>query len=566
VRLSYASSVIFSAALAGIVLIVIPLAAAVWMSFMAGMPGLGEYTLANYEQVLLDPFGYQVLFNTLIFALGSTAIALAVGAPLVWAAARTDLPLRHLIGLLLGMILVIPGFLQAMGWALMLSPNIGVVNRFLMQIFGLEEAPLNIYSIAGMTFAQGLSLVPSAYFILLPVFTAMDGTFEEAAYLSGASKLRTFYRINAPLAAPALVAAAIYLFVLAFALFEVPAVLGFPNRIFVFSTMLYFLVHLQQGALPEYGLAAAYGSVVMILSLIMAGYYATLIKHNRKYVTITGKGRRANIVSLGKWRPLAASLVTLYLFLALLLPFLILVYYSLLPFFKPLSLDTLSSLTLQNYINVYTRQGLRPLVNTGFLIAFVPVVVVLLAVPISWIVIRSRLRSRLIIDSIAFLPLAIPKIVLAVSLLYLALLGRQYLSIYGTVALVAAAHVIAFMGFATRTLNGAIIQIHPELEDAGRTSGASMLRVLRKITTPLLTPALLATWFWVMLLSFREVTMAVILSSADSMVLPAQIWILWNRALPHEAAAAAVIFAMLALLLMLVMRRLIQRFATLGGF
>jgi iron(III) transport system permease protein len=566
VRLSYASSVILSAALAGIALILIPLVAAGWMSFMAGMPGLGEYTLANYQQVLLDPFGYQVLFNTLIFALGSTAIALAIGAPLVWSVARTDLPFRHVISLLLGMILVIPGFLQGMGWALMLSPNIGVVNRFLMQIFGLEEAPLNIYSIVGMTFAQGLSLVPSGYFILLPVFTAMDGTFEEAAYLSGASKLRTFYRINAPLAAPALVAAAIYLFVLAFALFEVPAVLGFPNRIFVFSTMLYFLVHLQQGALPEYGLAAAYGSVVMILSLITAGYYSTLIKHNRKYATITGKGRRANIVSLGKWRPLAATLVTLYLSLALVLPLLILIYYSLLPFFKPLSLEVLSSLTVQNYINVYTRQGIRPLFNTGFLIIFVPVVVLLLAIPISWIVIRSRLRSRLIIDSIAFLPLAIPKIVLAVSLLYLALLGRQYLSIYGSVALIAAAHIIAFMGFATRTLNGAIIQIHPDLEDAGRTSGASMFRVLRRITVPLLSPALLATWFWVMLLSFREVTMSVILSSADSMVLPAQIWILWNRALPHEAAAAAVIFATIALLLMLVMRRLIQRFATLGGF
>jgi iron(III) transport system permease protein len=330
--------------------------------------------------------------------------------------------------------------------------------------------------------------------------------------------------------------------------------------------MLYFLVHLQQGALPEYGLAAAYGTVVMILSLVMAGYYSTLIRHNRKYVTITGKGRRATIVSLGNWRPLAAGLVITYLFLALVLPLLILIYYSLLPFFKPLSLETLSSLTLQNYINVYTRQGLGPLLNTGFLIAFVPAVVVVLAIPISWIVIRSRLRSRLVIDGIAFLPVAIPKIVLAVSLLYLALLGRQYVPIYGSVALVAAAHIIAFMGFATRTLNGAIIQIHPDLEDAGRTSGASMLKVLRKITAPLLSPALIATWFWIMLLSFREVTMAVILSSADSMVLPAQIWILWNRALPHEAAAAAVMFAVIALMLMLLMRRLIQRFTIVGGF
>ncbi len=566
VRVSSALFPILGVAVVGIVLILVPLLATGWISFMVGVPGLGEYTLNNYQQVLLDPFGHRVILNTLIFALGSSTIALALGAPLAWTVARTDLPFRHTIGLLIGMILVIPGFMQGMGWALMLSPNIGMVNRFLMGVVGFEEAPFNIYSLGGMIFAQGLNIVPPAFFMLLPALMGMDASLEEAAYLSGASKVRTFFRVNLPLAAPALVAAAIFVFVLSFALFEVPAVLGFPDGIFVFSTMLYFLVYLQEGALPEYGLAAAYGSIVVIVSLLMAAYYSAILKRSRKYATITGKGRRAKILELGKWRPLVLSFVLLYFTLALVLPLVVLIYYSFIPFFQLPSAEVLSKLTMDNYINVFGRQGPTPFINTGILITLVPIAVVLIAIPISWIVVRSRIRSRFIMDNIAFLPLAVPRIVLAVSLLYLALMARNFLPIYGTIALIAAAHIIVFMSFATRTLNAAMMQIHPDLEDAARVSGASIVRVLKRVTAPLLKPALFATWFWVMLLSFREVTVAVMLSSAESIVLPAQIWILWNRALPHEAAAAAVILALIALAVMLLLRRLIQRLFTPGGF
>lgn len=563
---SFALFPVLAVAVGGVVLVIVPLLATGWISFMVGVPGYGEYTLANYTQVLFDPFGYRVFMNTLLFAIGSTAMALVVGAPLAWSVARTDLPFRHSISFLLGMILVIPGFLQAMGWALMLSPNIGIANRLLMETLGLDDAPFNIYSLGGMTFAQSLSLVPPTFFILLPIFLGMDSSFEEAAFLSGASKTRTFFRINLPLAAPSLVAAATYVFVLAFSLFEVPAVLGFPDRIFVFSTMLYFLVYIQQGTLPDYGLAAAYGSIVMCMSLLMATYYSRLVKQGSRFATITGKGRRSRILSLGKWRVLACTLVSTYFLLALVMPMLVLIYYSLLPFFKLPSWDVFSSFTIKNYVNVYSRQGPGPLINTGILITVVPLVVLLVSTPISWIVVRTRMKGRFVMDNIAFLPLAVPRVVLSVSLFYLALMGRDVLPIYGTISLIVIAHIIAFMGFATRTLNGAIIQIHKDLEDAARTSGASIIRVLIKVTAPLLRPALFSAWFWVMLLSFREVTMAVMLSSADSIVLPAQIWVLWNRALPHDAAAAAVLLAGIALILMLMTRRLIQRFSTPGSF
>lgn len=565
-KTSRASVPVIGVALTGVLLILGPLLATLWVSFMLGIPGQGEYSLDNFRRVFFDPFGYRVILNTLIFAVGATGMALIVAAPLAWAVARTDLPFRHSVSLMLGMILIVPGFLQAMGWALMLSPNIGIVNRLLMELFDLEQAPLNIYSLGGMTFAEGLSLVPPAYFIISPVFIGMDGRLEEASFLSGASKARTFFRINLPLAAPALVAAATYVFVLAFAVFEVPVVLGFPDRIFVFSTMLYLFVHFQQAGLPEYGVAAAYGSVVMLASLLMAVYYSRLISHGRRYATITGKGRSSRTLALGRWRPLASAMICLYFLLALGLPVTVLVYYSLLPYFQLPSLAALSSLSLQNYVNVYTRQGARPLINTAMLVTVVPVVVLVIASAISWIVVRSRMRARFIIDNIAFLPIAVPRIVLAVAILYLALLARNLLPIYGSIFVIAIAHIVAFMSFATRTLNGAILQIHTDLEEAGRLSGASLSTVLRRITAPLLKPALFAAWFWVMLLSFREVTMAVMLTSADSVVLPVQIWNLWNTALPHQAAAAAVILALIALFLMLLMRRFIQRLFTPGGF
>src|SRR5262249_30173649 len=149
------------------------------------------------------------------------------------------------------------------------------------------------------------------------------------------------------------------------------------------------------------------------------------------------------------------------------------IYFSLLPFFQLPSVQTLQSFTLKNYLNLLDIAGPTPFLNTGLLIAIVPVTVVLLATPMSWIIVRSRLPWRFAIDAIAFLPVAVPRMVIAVAILYLALFTRPIVPLYGTIFIIAVAHVVIFMSFATRTLNGAMIQIHPELEEAGLLSGAS---------------------------------------------------------------------------------------------
>ncbi len=543
--------------------VLVPLLASFWIGFLEGVPGSNQYTLGNYLQVFGDPFGHRALWNTILFAIPTTLICMVLAVPLSWVVARTDLPFKQVFVLLMGLVLMIPGFIQGMGWAALLSPKIGIINRLIMDTTGMLHPLFNIYTLKGMIFVQSLNLVPPAFFILIPVFSSMDATLEEAGYQCGARRLRVFFRINLPLALPAIAAAGIYVLVLAFSLFEIPAVLGFPHRIFVFSTMIYVLISTGSG-IPSYGLAAAYGSILIILSVFLTVQYSRILRQSHRYATISGKGRRVGVLRLGRWRRTIVGVVSFYFLLSVGLPLLMLVWISLLPYFQVPSMKALSQVSLNNYYDLLDMTGFDPFINTGILIALVPAAVVLLAVPVSWIVVRSHFAGRFVMDATMFLPTAVPRIVLAVSVIYLGLMIRAFIPIYGTILFIGAAYIMMYLSFATRAMNGAMVQIHRELEEAGYVSGASQVRVILRVTAPLLRPALFFSWLWVMLLTFREVTVALMLISPTNMVLPVLIWNRWNEAHLPEAAAVAVLLTSVALLLLLIGRNGLRRMAVPG--
>lgn len=554
---------VLSLAVVGTLYVLTPLLATFWISFLEGVPGSHQYTSGNYLQVLTDSFGHRALWNTVIFALPTTLLTMSLAVPLAWLVARTDLPMKQVVVLAMGLVLIIPGFIQGMGWSALLNPRIGVINRLIMDATGMQNPPFNIYTLQGMIFVQSLNLVPSAFFVLVSVVAGMDASLEEAAYLSGVGKLRTFFRINLPLALPAIAAASIYVLVLAFSLFEIPAVLGMPRRIFVFSTMVYLLTNTGSG-FPAYGLAAAYGSILMALSIFLTLQYSRILRQSHRYVTITGKGRRVGILRLGRLRGLMVALVSLYFFFSLGLPLLMLIWMSLIPFYQVPSIKALSTVNLDNYVNLLDKFGSNPFINTGIIILLVPLAVILLAIPISWIIVRSRVPGRFLMDGLVFLPLAVPRIVLAVSIMYLGLIMRPFIPVYGTVLFIAAAYVVMYLSFATRAMNGAMAQIHRELEEAGRVSGVALVRVILRVTAPLLKPTLFFSWVWVMLLSFREVTVALMLSSPTNMVLPVLIWNRWNEGQLPEAAAVAIMLTLIAVFLLLLGRKGLQRMAITG--
>lgn len=518
-------------------------------SLRTGLPGQQTaLTAANYVQAFSDPQTYVVLLNTVFFAAGTLAVTFLFTLPIVWFMSRTDLPCKGLFYVLMSLVILMPVFLKIIGWVLLASPSIGILNEVVSNIFGLDEPLFNIYSIPWMSFVQGISFVPLAFFMLSAAYQAMDPALEEAAYTGGVGKLNTLLRINVPITLPAILAVVIYVTVLAITVFETPALLGLPSRIFVLSSRIYFAVS-PQASLPNYGLAGAYGAILLVAAFLFGYFYFRVLRQGRKYTVVTGRGYRPKLLELGKWKPIAVAFVLFYFTLALFFPFLALVWSSLLPYFQVPSMEALSQITLDNYRTIGEYAPVRPFLNTGILIVFVPTLAVLLSTLVSWVVVRTQFRFRGFLDTLAFLPHATPHILLAVALAYLALVYPNLLPIYNTMWIIILAQAIAYIAYGTRTMNGAMIQIHQELEEVGKVSGASALTILRVIIVPLVRPAMLNAWLWIMLLSYREVTMALTLQGPGNMVVSTLVWQTWiNGWVPQVGALGVLIILVMAVL------------------
>ncbi len=547
-----------------VIFIGLPVAMVIIMSLRTGFPGEAvPFTLENYATVYLTQRTYEVLLNTVFFAVSSVAITLLIAVPLVWILMRTDIPFKKSIYVLLTIGILIPVFLRTIAWILLLSPRIGLVNKWLQEMFALSDPPLNLYSLTGMAFVQGVSFVPGAFFMLAAAYRSMDPSLEEAAYTAGVSKLRTFLKINIPITWPAIAGVMVYLFMTALAVFEVPAIIGLPARIHVLSSLIFTSTTPSTG-LPDYGMAGAYGAIMLILGLTLAYLYVRLVKQGKKYTVITGRGYRPREIALGKWKWAALAFVFVYLSIEVFIPFSVLLWASLLPFLQLPSAEALSSLTLKHYVEMPNHVGVRPFVNTLILMFAVPTITMILSVLVSWVVIRTQVSWRGFLDTLAFVPHAVPGILMAVGLAYLGLAHRDYFPIYGTVLIIIVAHTINWIAYGTRTTNSVMIQVHRELEEAGRVAGASSPRVLWKIVLPLIAAGVLNSWVWIGMLSYREVTMALTLMTRNNVVISTIVWQFWGSGWVPQVAALGVILILFAAVVVGAIRLVLSRIGEIG--
>jgi iron(III) transport system permease protein len=513
----------------------------IWMSLRTGVPGQASaYTLTNYVTLLGDSYTYRVMTPTLIFATVTIVVSVPLGFIFAWLIERTDMPGKSVAMTILSIGILFPTFLKAMGWVFLLHPRIGVINIFFMQLFGLAKAPLNIATVPGIGFVQGMTLVPLAYVMISAALRSMNPALVEAASVHGVSQWRTLVRIELPLIWPALFSAVIWMLTVAIAAFDVPGVIGMANNIFTFSTAIYFMINPNEG-LPRYGLCGAYGSIMVCVSLILMIPYFRALKQSHRYQIISGKSYQSRPVLLGRWWWLAWGLLSGYFLLAFVLPLLAIFWVSLLPYVQAPSWQTLKVISFERYTQVAFDSALLGAAwNTLLLMVIVPTAIVIICVAISWIVTRSRMRARVVLDAIAFLPHPVPHILFALAIAYLALLISNIIPLYGTIYVLMAVYVVCWISFGTRVLNNSMIQVHRELEEAAQVGGASTFRILFKVIAPLIKPGLVYAWIWTSLSAYRELTMAVFLSSPKSQVLSTYIWGQWHGGGLGDAAAIAI--------------------------
>jgi len=528
-RLRFEHVVMGAAIVSLIVLVVLPLL----FLLIGSVKGEQGMSLEHFSEVLSGRLYLNALKNSLILGAWTGLFSLVIGLVLAWAVSRTDVPAKPLLQVTATLSYLSPPFLTAIAFTYLFSPNAGLINVLMRDVVGLPSLTFNIFSMPGLVLVTVMHTFPFVYLLASSALLSVDASYEEAAQILGASKLRTAFSITAPLVAPAILSGTLLAFVNAIALFGSQAIIGLPGRIVTLPTRIYALFDYP----PEYGLASAL-SLVFVLITIVALYLQRAFLARRSYVTLAGKGSRPQLMRLGVFRWLLLGFAVLLFMVSIIAPYATLIAVS---FSKSWGLDFWKGLTLANYKFILFDYNVtqRAILNSLMLATVAATIAVLLGAVIGWIDLRTRIPGRKLLDYASLIPLGLPGIVVAVALIQFWL--AMPVALYGTLAILLLAYVGRYIPLGVRAANASLRQIDPSLEESAQILGASWTTTMREVTLPLIRPGLFAGWLLVFVPVIQELSASILLFSSSSITLAVAVYNLYETGYIEPVAALAMI-------------------------
>lgn len=512
---------------------------------------LGEvqgWTLNNYLNVFLNGTETLDLVTTsLVFAVGSSLLALALGGALAWVVTRTDMPGRSAIEMIVIANLAVPGLLIAISWLLLLSPR-GTFSSI------VSALGIKVSSLPGMIFVEGISQIPITFLLLKAMFLSQDSTMEEASQVSGVAPRTTLLFVTLPLALPGILSVLILNLVRTLEAFEIPAVIGLPGGVRTFVSRIY---ELTSGIPPRLGGAGVFSVLLIALLGLALTLNAWLLKNQRRFESVKGKSSRRTLLPLGRYRLLFTIASFVFVGFAFLLPMLMLLWVSLSPYYSVVSLGAIERVTLENFIGILELSSVQhAFLNSLRLAAVAATIVIVLSALVAWILVRTRTRLRPLFELLGNASLAVPGIVMGLTILtvYISVPG-----VYGTMWILVIAYVTAFLPYGLRYAQPALIQISQDMEDAAAICGVGWFQRFVSILVPLIKTALFGSWIYVFMLSFRELSRSVILYTAENNVISVELFNLWNNGNLPQVAAFSVLLMILLMPLGFFVRRVSDR-------
>lgn len=500
------------------VLIVWPLLRLIMVSIQDGN---GLMTLSHYIRAFSADRFRTAAWNSLVLASSVGALSVLIATPMAWLTARTDMPGKRLINILVIGSLVTPGFLTAISWTFLAGPNAGLLNRLYELVTGDSSPLFNIFSMPGLVFVTFLECFPFAYIIIAAALKNVSTELEDAATMLGAGRWHTARRVTLPLVAPAIIAGFILAFLEAFALFSGPAMIGIPAQIYVLTTQIWALFQYP----PELGVAAALAIPMLVLTAVLLILQRTLLG-KKSYVTVTGKSTAKRLIRLGAGRWVAFSFCALVTTASVLVTYLVLGTYSI---SKSWNLDfSLGNLTWEHYRFVLfdLDSAMRSLGNSLKLAVIAATLAVALGAMSAYIAQRKLIRGARYLSFLAMAPMVIPSIVFAVGLF--AAYTRQPLVLYGTLWILLIAYLTKFLPLAFMNASTAVQAVGTELEEAARISGATAFRTFGRITLPLISHGVVAGWLLVFTFSLRELSSSILLFTNQTIVVSVNVYDLYE--------------------------------------
>jgi iron(III) transport system permease protein len=523
--------------------IITPVLIVLLRSFTTGKLGaFVGFTGENYFRVFADRDILPMLNNSIAYAAGSAALGTGLGGLLAWIVARTNTPGKTLVELMPLYPILMPPIMKNIAWILLLAPKSGILNNMIHQFFGIETQFFNAFSLAGMIWVFGMACVPLGYLFLLPVFLSFDPSLEESAYIAGSKPVNTMLRITFPLALPAFLSAFVLNFLRGLRSFETPVLQGTPGGIKVFVSRVYDSMALEFST----GLATAYSTVLVALSIITLIFYVRSTRFSERYATITGKGYRVKVIDIGKWKYVTFTAVFLYFLAGIAIPFVVLIVVSMIPYFDyETFMKFPSNAVLSNYYIVMKHPSfVTGLYNSLTLSVATAIVTVLAGIVMAFTIYRTRSYGTKVFEFIGTLPLAFPPLVLSVGLV-IVFLGTP---LYNSLWALGLGLFVAYFPYAFRNASGSIVNIHKELDEAAWVHGAKWRHVFFKITLPILKPSVGGALFYIFIEAVRNVDVAVLLTSPGKEYGPVTLFEYFRVGQWAEAAAGGVIYLIILII------------------
>jgi len=532
------------------VMVIYPISVLVYNSFIIaewGRPVI--YTLNNYAKIFKTTRYLLSLKNSLIISFGTTVLAGVLGITLAWITARTNTPLRGKLEPLNLIPYFLSPFVGAICWIYILSPKVGFLNIFIMETFNLEKPPFNIYSLSGIIWVLGIFWAPYVYLFMIGLFQKMDPALEEASRISGASMVQTLQKVTIPLVLPGILFSLLIIFLISIGAFAVPASLGLPVGINVLGTEIWELTNRYPG---DYNLASAISMITFGICIALIFIQRRIILP-REFITVTGKGYRPSLIELGRWKYATLAFNLLYLFVAVMMPLVILVIVSIHKIWK--GKFDLYNLTLKNFTFILTQyEAAKSAVWNSLLLGFAGATVgMVICVILVYILVRTKIKGRVVLDFVTSLPIGIPGIVMAMGIL----LAYIKTPIYGTLWVMGLAYITVFLPIGMRNTNAIFLAISPELEESSRTCGASWLSTLKLISFPLMKSGLIGGWLILFLIFVKEINSSILLFSSGNEVMSIVLFQLLEEYDASVIASYAVILTGILLAAVWVIRKVI---------
>ncbi len=487
-------------------------------SFSEGLGAFGTLTLQKYVKSYTDPAFSEIIVNTIVFIIGSAMVATALALFMAYLNTRTNIPFKGLFQVISLVPMMIPHILFAVSWGILLNPSNGLINLVLKQAFNLQNSLLNIYSLPGMILVEGLLDLPVAYLIIAPAMSSFDVSLEESSRVCGSSNLQTLFKITLPVLRPAILASITLVAIRSLESFAVPSVLGMPGRIYLLSTHIYRIV--ATGFAADYGMAAAVGMSALVASVTLIILYRHLTSESERYVTISGRGYRPTLIDLRNAKLPLFFVVGLLSFVLIVLPVVVLLYASLVPYSMVPSLKAFSMMSLRHWLAVVKDPvSLLSLKNSLFLGVVGATLGVVLTFFVSYIIAKVRTPASGILESLSFLSFSFPGIVIGVGFMWFFVRTP----LYGTIWALLIGYIATYLPYGIRPLTSAFVQIHRDLEESSRVFGGGMLYTLRRIVVPLMIPGIASAWILMATMFVRELSVSVVLSRPGNEVLAVQI-------------------------------------------